>query len=87
MDTTQLLLTVTLTVTTIFLIVVGVQLIFLLKEVRKTVRKVNLVIDGLEKAGLAFEHGFGEVLGFLTSFKTIFKIIDLIGRKKNARKS
>jgi len=87
MDTTQLLLTVTLTVTTIFLIVVGVQLIFLLRDVRKTVRKVNLVIEGLEKTGLAFEHGFGEIVGFLTSFKAIFKIIDLISHKKNARKS
>jgi len=85
MDTTQLLLTVTLTVTTIFLVAVGIQLVFLLREVRKTIRKVNTIIEGLEKAGLAVEHGFGEIFGFLSGFKAIFKVIDLINNKKNAR--
>ena len=45
MDTTQLLLTVVLTVTTILLVVIGIQLVFLLKEVRKTVKKVNGIIE------------------------------------------
>ena len=45
MDTTQLLLTVVLTVTTVLLIVVGIQLFFVLKELRKTLTRVNSIID------------------------------------------
>jgi hypothetical protein len=85
MDTTQLLLTVVLTVTTILLVVIGIQLVFLLKEVRKTVKKVNGIIEGFEKVGGSVEHGFNEILGFFAGIKTIFKVVDVIHNKKNGK--
>lgn len=85
MDTTQLLLTVVLTVTTILLVVVGIQLIFLLREVRKTVKKVNSIIEGFEKVGGSVEHSFNEILGFFAGIKTIFKVVDVIHSKKNGK--
>lgn len=85
MDSTQLLLTVVLTVTTILLVVIGIQLIFVLKELRKTLKKVNEIIDNFEKVGLSLEHSFSELTGFVSGLKTIFKVIDLFHAKKNAK--
>ena len=85
MDATQLLLTVVLTVTTVLLIVVGIQLIFVLKELRKTLKKVNGIIENFEKVGVSVEHSLSEVTGFVSGLKTIFKVIDLIHAKKNVK--
>ncbi len=85
MDTTQLLLTIILTITTIFLVIVGIQLIFLLKDIRKTIRKINGIIDAFEKAGLAVEHGLGEVVGFASGLKSVFKIMDVIEQKRHGK--
>lgn len=85
MDTTQLLLTVVLTVTTILLIIIGIQLIFILKDFRNLLKKTNNIVDELEKAGVSLEHGFSEINGFLSGVKTLFKIINTFHGKKNGR--
>jgi len=85
MDTTQLLLTVVLTVTTILLVIIGIQLIFVLKELRRVLKRANQLADGFEKVGLSVEHGFSEVFGFLSGIKTIFKVFEVIQNKKNGK--
>lgn len=85
MDPTQLLLTVVLSVTTILLVVIGIQLIFILKDLRKTLKKVNGIIEGFEKVGTTVEHGFTEVAGFLNGAKSLLRIVDIIHSKKNAK--
>lgn len=85
MDTTQFLLTIVLSITTVLLIIIGIQLIFLLREVRKALKKVNNIVEGFEKLGLSVEHGVSELKGFVTGIKAISKIVDLIHAKKNAR--
>ena len=85
MDTTQLLLTVVLTVTTVLLIVVGIQLFFVLKELRKTLTRVNSIIDNFEKIGSSLESNFTEFMGFFSGVKTLFKIIDVIHTKKSSK--
>jgi len=83
MDTTQLLLTVTLSVTTIFLIVVGIQLFFVLRETQRTLKRVNDIVAGFEKLGMGVEHGISEVFGFVTGAKTLFKALDHLSKRKN----
>lgn len=83
METTQLLLSVTLTITTILLIIVGIQLVFVLKEFRLTLKRVNQIIEGFEKIGVSFDHGLKEVAGFILGIKTLYKIIDKLHLKKN----
>ncbi|MDH7476687.1 MAG: hypothetical protein QHH09_04510 [Microgenomates group bacterium] len=85
MDNTQLLLTVILTVTTFFMILIGIQLIFVLKELRTALKKINNIIEGFEKVGINLEHGFHEFVGFFTGFKTIFKIFEHLSSKKNGK--
>lgn len=83
MDQTQLILTLALTISSVILVIIGIQLILVLRDVRKILR-VTAIFDALERAGLTVEHGFSEIYGFLAGFKTIFKIIDLF-HKKNGK--
>ncbi len=85
MDTTQLLLTVTLTMSTIFLIVVGIQLIFVLRELRRTLKKVNNIVEGVEKLGVGLEQGWKELSGFVMGAKGVFKLIDHFHQKKHGK--
>jgi len=87
MDTTQLLLTVVLTITTIFLVIVGIQLIFILRDFRRLLKKVNSIVDELEKAGVSLEHGFSEINGFLSGIKVLFRIINTFHHKKHGKSS
>ena len=48
MDTTQFLLTITLTITTVLLVITGLQLVFVLREVRLTVKKIGSFVDDLD---------------------------------------
>ncbi|MCX7881117.1 MAG: hypothetical protein N2482_01225 [Patescibacteria group bacterium] len=86
MDNTQLLFTLVLTISTIFLIIIGIQLIFLLKELRLLVKKANLIIGGFEKIGSSLENGLSEIVGFINGIKLIIKAIDVF-HKKNEYKN
>ena len=87
MDPIQLLLNIVLTVSTILLVIVGIQLIFILKELRKTLKKINEIIVAFEKFGGSLGYGFSEVLGFFAAIKSLIKVFDILRRKKNGKSS
>lgn len=82
-DTTQLLLTIVLTLTTFLLIFVGVQLIFVLRELHSTLKKVNTIIEGFENIGVGLDHGLGEVVGFINGVKTLLKVVDSVSSRRH----
>ncbi len=84
MDTIQILLIIVLSITTIFLTVVGIQLVIVLISLRKTLDNVNKIIAGFDTIGIGLQHGLGEATGFINGFKTITKIVDIyVNKKKN----
>lgn len=83
MDTTQLLLTIVLTISTIFSVIIGIQLIFILKELRKTLKNINKIVDGFDSLGVGLDHGMAEIVGFFNGFKVILKTFDFLTHKKN----
>ncbi len=83
MDTTQLLLIITLGTTTVFSVIIGIQLILLLKQARETLKNANKIISGFETLGTNVEHGFHEVAGFINGFRSILKVIEIFSSKKN----
>jgi len=85
MDTAQLLLTIVLTLSGIFCVIIGIQLIFVLKELRQTLNNVNKIIRGFEAIGTGLDHGLTEVVGFINGFRSITKIIDTITHRKNEK--
>lgn len=83
MDTIQILLIIVLSITTIFLTVVGIQLVMVLISLRKTLNNVNKIVAGFDAIGIGLKTGLGEATGFINGFKTVIKIVDLyVNRKK-----
>ena len=72
---------------TAILTIVGIQLILVLKEVRQGLKRINAIVDSVEKIGLGVTRGSAEVLGFFTGVKKLFSIIDVVtehtGKRKN----
>jgi len=86
MDTMQILLIITLGTTTVFSVIVGIQLILVLKELKKTLGTINKVTAGFESIGVGMERGFEEISGFMNGFKALFKLFEIISPKKNDKK-
>jgi hypothetical protein len=87
MDSTEILLIIVLVLTTIFLTVVGVQLILTLIEARKTLKNVNRVIDGFESAGIQLNQSVTEIGGFVSGFKSLMRMFEVISTKKHEQKT
>ncbi len=86
MDTTQLLLTIVLSLSTCLLIIIGVQLIFVLRELKKTLHSVNRIVEGFDSLGAGLDHGLSEVAGFMNGFKALLKIVDVVHKKHEKSK-
>jgi hypothetical protein len=82
MDTTQLLLIIVLAISCVLLVVVGIQVIFVLRELRSTLKRVNNVVDGFESLGVGLDHGLTEVVGFFNGFKSIAKALEIVHQHK-----
>jgi len=85
MDTIQILLILVLSISTILLTVVGIQLVIIMQSVKKVLGRTNKILDGFDAIGTGLKHGLGEATGFINGFKTIMKIIDLYKNKKNGK--
>jgi len=83
MDSTQILLTIVLTISTVLALIIGIQLILVLKELRKSLKKINVFIEAFESVGFGLEHGFGEIIGFVRGVKSIIHSLDLFSKKKH----
>lgn len=81
-DAAQILIIAAITIMTIVLSIVGVQLVLLLKDLRQTAQRVNRFGMELEKIGVGFSGGVAEVLGFVMSIKKVVKALDIAGQSK-----
>ncbi len=81
-DISQVLIASAITIMTVVLVVVGINLIIFLRSLSKTIARVNSIIDELEKIGMHVGHGMGEIVGFVSGIKGFFKIVDLLSKKK-----
>ncbi len=81
-DISQVLIASAITVMTVILTIVGIQLILFLRELSKTMKRINGIVDELEKIGMHVGHGAGELVGFVSGIKGFIKIVDLLSKKK-----
>jgi len=75
MESTQLLLTIILSISSLLLIVIGIQCILLLKELRKTVQHVSHIIEYFDSVGADLGPSLSEMGGFIQGIKTVFDIV------------
>lgn len=85
MDTTQVLLTVILSIVIIFMTVVGYYLVKILQELNKLIKKAHEVIEGFERMGSGLQNGFSDMTGFLGGIKSVFKILEIFKKKNNSK--
>ncbi|OGK13266.1 hypothetical protein A3A93_04525 [Candidatus Roizmanbacteria bacterium RIFCSPLOWO2_01_FULL_38_12] len=86
MDTIQILLIIVLSISTIILTVVGIQLVIIMQSLKRILGRTNKILDGFDAIGTGLKHGIGEATGFINGFKTIMKILDLYKKKKKDEK-
>lgn len=87
MDLTQILVAVTLSVTSLFMILIGYQVIKILQEVRTMLKKVEAIVEGFERVGSGVENGFNDMMGFVGGLKSVFKILEIFRQRQSSRSS
>jgi hypothetical protein len=83
MDVVQILLIIILSLSTLFLAVIGVQLFLTLRELQKTIRHANKIVEGFESVGSGLQQGLTEITGFMNGFKVILRAIHLLNQTKH----
>lgn len=91
MDTAQALLIAVVIVLTVMLVIIGLQVFFILRDLRRTIDKANKVLDNTEEITESVSapvSSFSSLLMGLQSGKTVVSFLKrLKEKKKNERSS
>ena len=79
---TQVLLVIVVTVLTVLLTVIGVQIVFILSEFRKTVEKVNKMLEDAGQVTGGITRSVTGMSGMFEGLKAGLSIVNLFGKKK-----
>jgi len=81
MDTTQILLVAVVTVLTILLSVIGVQIILILVEVRNAMQKMNKMLDDAEEVTGGISKSVTGMSGVFEGIKAGLSLVNMFGKK------
>lgn len=81
-DSAQLLLIAVVTALTTLLVIVGIQVVYILRELRQTVSKVNKILDDAGVVSESVAKPIAGISGFLTGIKSGVNLIKLLEEKK-----
>ena len=86
-DTFYFLLTGVIGVLTIILAIIGIQVVYILRECRRTIEKINKILSDMGRASEKVSNSLSEVMGITSGIKTILKVFNLFskGRKKKEK--
>lgn len=84
-DPGQILIISAITVMTVILTIIGVQLIFVLRDLHQTLTRVNRIVTEFEKIGMSVTHGYSEITGFVTGLKKMFDVVEFVAKNKTTR--
>lgn len=85
-DAGQILIVAAISIMTAILTIIGIQLIFILRDFRRMMTRGQSIIDGVEKFGMNMKSGSSELMGFVAGLKNVLTVIDHISeshKKKN----
>lgn len=86
-DSAQLLLVAVVTALTTLLVIVGIQVVYILRELRQTVAKVNKILDDAGVVSESVAKPIAGISGFLTGIKSGVNLIKLLEEKKEEEKN
>lgn len=84
-ETWQILLVAVVTILTILLTVVGVQVVYILKGVREVLKKTNNILDNASEMTKTVASSFGSVAGFGAGLKAAMKFVSLFKKKEKEK--
>jgi len=84
MDTTQIVLLSVIIVLSIFLVVLGVQLFFVLKDLRKSLSRMNRLFDDADQLVSEVKKPIAKASNLFMAFSTGASIVNIL--KKGKRK-
>lgn len=82
MESTQILLIVVVTVLTIILTIIGTQFFFILKEFKKSLEKINKMLDDGTLVSGAFAKSVTGISGVLQGIKTGLSVLNIFKKDK-----
>lgn len=80
-ETVQVLLIAVITVLTIILTIIGIQVVYILKEFRRMVENVNKILADAGKVSEGMSSSFAEITGVASGIRTVLGIFNLFARK------
>lgn len=80
-ETTQVLLVGIITVLTIILTIIGIQVVYILREFRRTIEKINKILTEAGKVTEKMGNSLAEVAGITSGIKSVLGIFNLFSRK------
>ena len=88
-DTVQAVLLFVIVLLTILFIVLGIQVFYILKDLRQTLKRTNNILENVEKVSVGVSNSvnslssLSNMVGGSTAVTTVFKILSMFrGRKK-----
>jgi hypothetical protein len=84
-DLTQLLLLVIIVILTTLLVVVGIQVFLLIRDLRKTLKKIDLITQEASEVSGKIKSAISSILEMRLNIKTFSKIVSFLKEKTNDR--
>lgn len=85
-DLTQVLLVIVITTLTVLLTFIGVQIIYILREIRKSIEKMNKMLDDAGIITESIAHPIAGLGGMLDGLKSGVKAIETVGNFLSRKK-
>ena len=85
-DLTQTLLIIVITVLTILLSFIGIQVVFILREVRRSLEKVNKMLDDFGLITESIAHPIAGLGGVIDGLKSGIKTVETFGKLLSKKK-
>lgn len=78
-DLSQVLLVIVITTLTLLLTFIGIQIVYILREVRRTIEKVNKMLDDAGMITESIAHPIAGLGGMIDGLKSGAKAIEAVG--------
>jgi len=85
-DTTQILLIVVITVLTVLLTAVGIQVFLILKEVRQSIRQLNEILDDAGEVSEAITRPILSLSNSITGLSGVTGLLGWLAKRKQTKK-
>lgn len=86
METTQLLVVITLGFVSLLTIIIGIQIILLLGDIRKISKHIKVIFSNLETIGINTKDSYEEISGFVQAIKSFLTISEKLSHDKNEKR-